>query len=208
MPKSNVGRLAGWNVKGYILTEYTESTEAFFTPPPNSCFLVFGGGRRGYGGVHLLPFVTFRKEQVDEQGGGCGLPSAIELRREGNGEAAACIPLDGDGLAFDAGEQVKAAALQKVFEEGAEDGLPGAVDLPAVVPLVAGLPGGFGHGKAVPGEAGGELEEDDLEQQAMVERGPAAERARRSLQPGGGGEEGLEEGPLGIGEEHGNQVIR
>ena len=66
--------------------------------------------------------------------------------------------------------------------------------LPAMVMLVAGLPGGRGGGDIIPGLAGGELPEDGFEDEAVIEGWTAA--------GGGGCDDGLEQEPLGVGEKH------
>ncbi len=100
--------------------------------------------------------------------------------------------MDIDFMALEGSEQVEAAALGEVGEESVNDRLPSAGTLEAVVMLVESLPGGGFCGQVIPGEAAGEFLEDELEDEAIVEGGAAAGSRR---------EEGLEKGPLEVGEE-------
>jgi hypothetical protein len=59
--------------------------------------------------------------------------------------------------------------------------------------------GGVGGGQAVPGGQVGEFPEDGVEDEALVQRGAAAGGCSRGL------EEGLDEGPLLIGEVEGGE---
>ena len=120
------------------------------------------------------------------------LPGALELGREGELHLTGFEALDGQVTRVPEGEQVKAAPLAQVFDEDFEDGFPGAGMLPAVEALIADLPGRGHRGDIVPGRAGGELPEDVLDDEAVIEGGAAA---------GGWREEGLEEQPLGVGDE-------
>jgi hypothetical protein len=141
-------------------------------------------------------------QKVNNEDGSSELPGIFEERWADKGKLTAGFFLDGTLTNFDHGLQVKTSPLIKVGIEHADDGFPDAGVLPAVVMLVTGLPGGGSGGKVIPGDAGGELEEDVLEDQAVIEGRAAAERARRSLQLGGGREKRLEEEPLSVGEEH------
>jgi hypothetical protein len=93
-------------------------------------------------------------------------------------------------------DEVEAATVVKVLEEAAEDAGQEAGVLPLAVIAVAGFMGGEVGGEVVPGGVFGELPEDGFEDEAGVGGGAAAAR-------GGWGEEGLEKGPLFVGEEHG-----
>ena len=95
-------------------------------------------------------------------------------------------------MVLEGGKQVEAAALEEVGEEGEEEGFPEAGVFEAMVALVTTLPGrGLGV-QIVPGDTGGDFLEDELEDEAVIQGGTAAGR---------GGNEGLEEGPLVVGEE-------
>jgi hypothetical protein len=143
-----------------------------------------------------------RIEQVEDEGGGSELPGIFEERWADKGKLAAGFFLDGTLTNFDHGLQVKSSPLIKIGIERSDDGFPDAGVLPAVVALVAGLPGGGSGWKVIPGDAGSELEEDVFKDLAVIEGRATAERSRRSLQLGGGREKRLEEEPLGVGEEH------
>ena len=95
-------------------------------------------------------------------------------------------------MVLEGGEEVEAAALEEVGEEGEEEGLPKAGLLEAMVALVATLPGRGLRGQVIPGDVGGDFLEDELEDEAVIQGGTAAGRGR---------EEGQEEGPLVVGEE-------
>ena len=95
-------------------------------------------------------------------------------------------------------KEIQPAAGEQIGVEGMNEGFPGAGVLPAMIALVAGLPGRAGGkgGKIIPGSAGGELVEDELENEAIIEARATA---------GGGGEERLKKQPLHIGEEGGKR---
>jgi hypothetical protein len=132
-----------------------------------------------------------RIQQINDEDGGGELPGIFKLRRAGEGEHPAGFSVDGKVTIFVHGVKVKTAALKKISIEGLDDGFPEAGVLPAVVALVTGLPGGGSGGEVIPGHAGGELEEDVFEDQAVIEGRAAAGRGR---------EERLEEEPLGVGD--------
>ena len=92
--------------------------------------------------------------------------------------------------------EVEAAAGEQVLVEGGEDLPEQAGAAPLAVTAVAGLVRRVAGGEVVPGGAGGELPEDGLQDEAVVEGRAAAGGSGRR------GKEGLEEGPLVVGEEH------
>ena len=94
--------------------------------------------------------------------------------------------------------EVKTTTRLQVNREGMQDGDPGAGMLPAVVMLVAGLPGRRVRGDVIPGLVGGELPKDAFEDEAVIQGW--------ATMGGGGSEERLEEKPLGVGEVHGGKI--
>jgi hypothetical protein len=99
-------------------------------------------------------------------------------------------------MVLEGGKQVEVAALKEIGEEGEEEGLPEAGVLEEMVALVTTLPGRGSGWEVIPGAVGGEFLEDELEDEAVIQGGTAA---------GSGGEEGLEETPLVVGEERGRR---
>jgi hypothetical protein len=137
-------------------------------------------------------YQTNGKGQEQDQGSGV-LPGAGELGRGRQLKHTHISLFDGQVTAFPELEQVKTAPVTQVVDEDFEDGFPNAGMLPAMEPLVTDLPGRGLGGDIVPGQAGGKLPENILENEAVVERWAAA---------GGGRKKGLEEEPLGVGEKH------
>ena len=136
------------------------------------------------------------RKKLNEQKCGGELPGVFEVRRVADAELTGGVSFDSNFMISQGMLEFVTTTVTQVKHEGMQDGFPEAGMLPAVVMLVAGLPGGGGGGQVIPGLAGGELEEDVLEDKAVIEGGAAA--------GGGGSEEGLEQQPLGVGEEHGD----
>jgi hypothetical protein len=65
-------------------------------------------------------------------------------------------------------QEVKTTAVAQVIDKDFKDGFPNAGMLPAMETLITDLPGRGLRGDIVPGQAGGELPEDVLEDEAMI----------------------------------------
>jgi|GEM_PF-3433617 len=147
------------------------------------------------------------KGELEEDKGGGELPCVVQVCRGENLEATA-LGCNHDGAIGEGSVEVEAATLEEVLGEGMEDCLQGAGFLPEAVTAVAGLVGGVATGEVGPRGGTANLPQDGIQDGAGIELRPAACRGIGRRWRMAFGDDGLDQGPLLVGEVHGVITIR